>query len=411
MTESDAEPRKRAWASGGSARIARLLLVQAVLWVVVLGAVRTVGVQPEGCPAVSIATIDASIGDAVSWLESEIERDGRYRYGYDRSLGEFSSDYNITRHAGVVMSLYQLAASGDLRGVAAAERGLVFIDANLRRHDDWIAFAPELGLRSIGATSLALAALLNRRQLTDDQNYDEIARDMGRFILAQQEPRGSILSSWDTATGEPVPETYGRFATGEAFWALTLLAEAFPEEEVWQQAAGRVAHYLSTDRDDVEELTLFTDHWAAYAFAELDANLIGNAEREYARKQAGLLGTSARLDSQSDSGPLGQLARGPRTTGSGLGTIGEGLGGYWRLSRSDTRFADLESDIADRLRCLAGRLVERQATALESANDPHPQAVVGAWFTDGYAQMDDQQHAMSALIAARELLRATELPA
>ncbi|KKK63542.1 hypothetical protein LCGC14_2993230, partial [marine sediment metagenome] len=49
--------------------------------------------------------------------------------------------------------------------------------------------------------------------------------------------------------------------------ALTLLAEAFPEEEVWQQAAGRVAHYLSTDRDDVEELTLFTDHWAAYAFA------------------------------------------------------------------------------------------------------------------------------------------------
>jgi hypothetical protein len=81
------------------------------------------------------------------------------------------------------------------------------------------------------------------------------------------------------------------------------------------------------------------------------------------------------------------------------------------LSRSDTRFADLESDIADRLRCLAGRLVERQATALESANDPHPQAVAGAWFTDGYAQMDDQQHAMSALIAARELLRATELPA
>jgi hypothetical protein len=29
----------------------------------------------------------------------------------------------------------------------------------------------------------------------------------------------------------------------------------------------------------------------------------------------------------------------------------------------------------------------------------------GAWFADGYTQMDDQQHAIAALLGAHEVLR------
>ena len=385
----------------------RLLLSQIVLWAVVLGAVRVVGVPPEVCPAVSVAAIDAALGDAVAWVSSGLEDDGRYRYGYDRSLGANSTDYNITRHAGVVLALYQLAAAGDTRGLDAAERGLEFIDANLRPHEDWVAFATEGGQRSLGATSLSLAAIMHRREATGDQAYDETARGMGRFILAQQEPRGSILSHWNPQTEASRPDTYGSFATGEAFWALTLLDRAFPGEG-WADATVPVARYLATQRDQVEDLVFFTDHWAAYAFAELDAATLEPPERRYVRRQAGLLGTSARLDAQSDGGPLGQLVRGPRTSGAGLGTIGEGLGGYWRLSRSDERFADLEPDLAERLTCLAARAVERQATSVEAENDGNPEAVLGAWFTNNYTQMDDQQHTMAALIAARAVLLAKE---
>jgi hypothetical protein len=380
-----------------------LLLGQLVLWTVVLGGVRVVGVPPEVCPPVSVAAIDAALGDAVDWLSTGLEEDGRYRYGYDRALGANSTDYNITRHAGVVLSLYQLAVAGDTRGIDAAEQGLVFINAGLQEHDDWVAFAAPGRLYSLGATSLALAAIMHRREATGDTSYDDVARGMGRFILAQSEPRGSILSHWDPSTEAPVPETYGRFATGEAFWALTLLDRAFPGEG-WVGAAAPVAHYLSTERDDVEDLVLFTDHWAAYGFADVDPTVLGQPQVEYAREQAGLLGTSARLDSQSDGGPLGQLVRGPRTSGAGLGTIGEGLGGYWRLSRADERFADLEADLADRLRCVAARSVERQASADEAERDGNPEAVFGAWFTNHYTQMDDQQHTIAALIAARELL-------
>ncbi len=383
----------------------RLLLGQAVLWVVVLAAVRVTGVPPEVCPAVSVTAINQSLGHAVAWLSSGLDDAGRYRYGYDRSLGSNSPDYNITRHAGVVLSLYQLAVSGDARGLRAGERGLAFIDGNLQRRDDWVAFALPGTRHSLGATSLALAAIMHRRDATRSRDHDEIARGMGRFILTLQEPRGSILSQWDPRTDAPLPGAYGRFATGEAFWALTLLERAFPGEG-WGVAAQRTARYLATERDRVEELVLFPDHWAAYAFAEIDGSVIEGPERRYVRRQAGLHGTSARLDAQSDGGPLGQLVRGPRTSGAGLGTLGEGLGGYWRLSRSDERFADLESDLAERLRCVAARAVGRQATAADAENDGNPEAVVGAWFTNNYTQMDDQQHTMAALIAAKAVLLA-----
>ena len=38
--------------------------------------------------------------------------DGRYLYEYDRATDEARPGYNIVRHAGVTMSLYQLAAVG-----------------------------------------------------------------------------------------------------------------------------------------------------------------------------------------------------------------------------------------------------------------------------------------------------------
>jgi hypothetical protein len=50
--------------------------------------------------------------------------------------------------------------------------------------------------------------------------------------------------------------------------------------------------------------------------------------------------------------------------------------------------------------CEAGVLVDRQVRRTE----PNPLAR-GAWFTDGYTQMDDQQHAIAALLGAHEVLR------
>ncbi len=57
--------------------------------------------------------------------------------------------------------------------------------------------------------------------------------------------------------------------------------------------------------------------------------------------------------------------------------------------------------------CVGGVLVDRQVGDDDVAPDDDPAAVTGAWFQFDITQMDDQQHALSALLGAAELTEAT----
>ena len=92
-----------------------------------------------------------------------------------------------------------------------------------------------------------------------------------------------------------------------------------------------------------------------------------------------------------------------------MGTLGEGLGNLWFVA------ADADRDaIAERALCVAGMLVDRQADG-PGSDDPGSDgpgsddssvddAELGAWFQFGVTQMDDQQHALSALLLALPIL-------
>jgi hypothetical protein len=363
-------------------------------------------VPAELCPPLETPALRASIGEAAGWLERGVRADGRYTYGYQRERDVISSDYNVTRHAGVMMSLYQLAArTGDEGPLAAGERGLRFLRANLVRREDWTAFAQPGQDAGLGASALAVAALVHRRLAAGDREHDDLIRALARFLVAQQQPDGSVLGFWSARTGRPVPGEYSKFGTGEALWAFALLHRLFPEEG-WDRPALRLARYVATRRDDVEGYVLtFPDHWAAYGLAELGPSLLGEAEIAYARRLAGAFGLMSRLEAQSGPSGLRRLFRGEPASGAGLGTIGEGVAALWRLSLVEPRLADLSDNLAERLRCRAARTVERQTDAAEASSWPRPDLIRGAWFSeDGYTQMDDQQHSLSALLATLPLL-------
>ena len=93
---------------------------------------------------------------------------------------------------------------------------------------------------------------------------------------------------------------------------------------------------------------------------------------------------------------------------AGVGTAGEGIGALWRLAQTDDRLADLEENIEDRLVCTAGFMVERQVTGTQAQEWPNPDLTRGAWFYRGYTQMDDEQHVISALLAALPILEQRE---
>ena len=385
----------------------RLLVSHLAVFAVGAAVLRVAVVPPEVCPPLGVDSTRAAIGEAADWLERGLRPDGRFTYGYDRERDEVSASYNTTRHAGVLLGLYQLAASGDRSHLAAADAGLLYVRRNLLRGDGWTAFAVPGEKVRIGPSALAVAALAHRRLATGNPSYDGLMRGLGRFLIAQMQPDGSIVGSWSGATGRPVPGSYAKFGTGEALWALALLDRLFPGEG-WGGPARRLARYVATRRDDVEGYVLtFPDHWAAYALAELGPQALGDPEIAYARRLAGAFGLSSRMESQSQGHGLNRLLRGEPASGAGRGSIGEGLAALWRLSRAEPGLADLEEALGERLACTSARIVAWQADADDAARYQQPLLVRGAWFSEaGYTQMDDERHSLSALRATLELLDA-----
>jgi hypothetical protein len=364
---------------------------QALIWG--LGAVllRALVVPAERCPVVDSAAARRAVANATDWLARNQSPDGRFLYGYYRSRDEVSPLYNDTRHAGVLYILYRAGRTGP------ADAGLAYVQRNLVRHDGWAAFAPAPADADVGASALTVAGLAYRHIVARDTRYDELARQLGRFLVAQMQPDGSVLEYWRPSTQRRVPGVYGIFSTGEAFYALALLNRIFPDEG-WERPARRIVRYLATRRDAAEGYpTRQADHWAAYGLAELAPFGLTDTEAAYARRLGGYFGYEIRFESQHVGRPLNIFTE----SGADLGVIGEGESAIWRVARQDARLADLKDDLAARVRCVAGITVQRQVPP----TDPDPRAA-GAWFFHDYTQMDDQQHASGALLGAADVLPA-----
>ncbi|HEY6637048.1 MAG TPA: hypothetical protein VIZ61_05120, partial [Solirubrobacterales bacterium] len=264
-----------------------------------------------------------------------------------------------------------------------------------------------------GATALLVAGLTIRREATGQTRYDGLLRRLGRFLIAQTEQSGAVLARYDPARRAPVPGEYSKYYTGEAYWALARLNRTFPGEG-WGEAADRVGAYLATSRDDLEgHWPPVADHWAAYGMADTVESRGGaqppltEDELSYARRQAELFGGQTRWISER-FGPWGALVRpGGVPRGGGYGVIGEGLTGWWQVANEDARLEDLRAPIAERATCIAGLAVSAQSGRADAAGAARPDLVAGAWFRDGETRMDDQQHALAALLRTVPIVEAT----
>jgi small neutral amino acid transporter SnatA (MarC family) len=398
----DGTPAARVWRAG---------LGLALLIVVSFGVVA----PPERCPSVSAVDLERSAQSAVDWFIRNQRPDGTWLYLYDADQDSTAPEYNVVRHTGAAMGLYQAAAAGLPGALRSADRGTGWALDRLLERDGWAAVTSE-GETATGATALLVAGLAVRREATGDTRYDGVLRRLGRFIVAQVEPSGAVLAFYDAARGAPVPGEYSKYYTGEAYWALARLHRAFPGES-WGGAADRVGAYLATARDEVEDhWPAIADHWVGYGLAETvsfpergRAPLTG-PELAYARRQAELFGGQARWVQQR-FGPWGRVVRGsPVPRGGGYGVIDEGFTGLWRAARAEPRLADLQQPIAERATCIAGLAVRAQSDAADAADARRPARVEGAWFRDGETRMDDQQHTLDGLLRTIPIVEATSSP-
>jgi small neutral amino acid transporter SnatA (MarC family) len=391
---------RRVWAAG----LAGALLLVASFAVVA---------PPERCPSVSAEALRRSTQASVDWLVRNQKPDGTWLYLYEAGDDSAPPDYNVVRHTGAAMGLYRAAAEGLPRALHSADRGAAWALDRLLERDGWAAVEWQ-GQVDTGATALLVAGLVLRRETTADTRYDDVLGRLGRFLVAQTEPSGAVLASYDPVRGTPVAGIYSKYFTGEAYWALAVLHRTFPRKG-WGQAADRIGAYLATLRDEVEDhWPPIADHWAAYGlsetvdFPERGRPPLTEPEVSYARRQAELFGGQVRWISER-FGPWGALVRGPHVPrGGGYGVISEGLTGLWLTARADPRLADLREPIAERAACIAGLAVRAQSDREDAASFARPDRVEGAWFRDGETRVDDQQHALAGLLRTIPIVRAQE---
>ena len=298
-----------------------------------------------------------------------------------------SSAYNSTRHAGVMDALYRL---GRIR--AAPTPGCATSARNLVRHDDWAAFAPGRRGRE------------RRRERARRRGPDAPPAGDARRALRRPRPAArpvparhrSATTGASSSTGGPPRGAASRASSGSSRPARrsTPSPSCAPRSP---RRAGRSprtasAGYLATRRDRREGYTVRqADHWAAYGLEALAPAGLTDVEAGYARFLAGYFGFLVRLDSQRTAGRSTRS----RSRARRSGRWARATGALRRLAGEDARLADLRDELGERNACLTGILVDRQV----GPESPNPRAR-GAWFADGYTQMDDQQHAVAALLGS-----------
>ena len=366
-------------------------------WVLVFATV-ALAVHPEGCRRPGNDELRRSAEAAVAWFGANLGDDGRFVYRYDRERATEEAGYNDPRHAGVMFSLWQ-AAGHDIDG-AAETAELAFERAERLIVDTPIgpAFGRGESVRS-GATALLASALDERRRVTGATDLDELLVAFGHTLVGTVNTDGSVSASIHIEDGPD--DSRSPFFTGEVMWALARLHLSFPDEG-FDEAALRIRRYLVEDRDRVEQpWPVVSDHWGAYGFETMGrwptAPAVTAVEDTWLDRQFGLFGLQVRYESQRQGG-ITRLTRGPIALAAGVGTLGEGMGNHvLDLHRREARLDDLEL-LVERADCAAGLLVDRQIDTAAAANDAEPERTYGAWFRLGDTQMDDQQHALSALL-------------
>ncbi|MBA3286541.1 MAG: helix-turn-helix domain containing protein [Acidimicrobiia bacterium] len=210
---------------------------------------------------------------------------------------------------------------------------------------------------------------------------------------------GQMLDAYDLEVEAPVPGRTSRYSTGEAAWAMAQLHNLFPTEG-WDEPARRVLDYLATERDEVEGLAFppWADQWAAYTLGELAPSGLDPHHVTYARALAARFGMLVRSESQKDGWPVPFVD--PRARAAGIGVWVEGVGALVRAAEQDNRLADDRPALETRLTCGGAIIAGRQQDGSDAAAWAAPGLVEGAWFRDDVTRMDDQQHALSGLLAA-----------
>jgi hypothetical protein len=342
------------------------------------------------------------------WLAGVIRSSGAYYYIYNPGDDVYVKDeYNEVRHSGTTYAMYQAyELTQDETVLEAAEQASEYIDENsVEIPDHGRAFIDlESDTTSLGGQALSLLALLERRRVTGQDNYDDLIKDLGEFIMAmemQDEP-GRYYFTYDHDSKELSTEPDVVYYPGECLLALTRLAQQFPDGP-YLDAAKRAAQYLVYQRDG--NLPMIgeaprEDHWLTIALGELFRLDPDPGYQQVAYMIADLM--ISRQYTIEDGYPekIGARRNSSAISYTSTATKGEAIVAAWALAKyaGDQPAVDRFSLAAERNAQFQMRV---QYTEANTGLFPNPNRLIGGWPgspVDQSIRIDFVQHNISVLI-------------
>lgn len=330
------------------------------------------------------------------------KRDGGFNYYYDAAQDRFEPRrYNIVRHAGTAVALFDLyGATRDSRYNESARRAMRFLFTRFRR-------APRTqgsyvldydGKAKLGANGLALVALTRQIEVDASNGNRRSAEALARLILALQRKDGSFEMRYKLPGNEQT-QWESLYYPGEAMLGLIRLYGLSRDARLLN-AARRGADYLIGRQQKMNELP--ADAWFIQALEGLYN--IGREKRYVEHALA--LAEAMIADQYTEDAPEGFVGGfgpgSPRATPAA--SRAEGLVAAYRLARStgDPRAGKLAAS----LKATARFQLAQQLTA-DTEGVRNPRLAAGG-FREGLTSMkvriDYVQHNISSLLSIAEAL-------
>jgi AMMECR1 domain-containing protein len=345
----------------------------------------------------------ASARAAGDYLVRVQRPNGSFYYYYDPLDDHLNSRaYNMLRHAGTALSLFELyAQTRDARYLESARLAVSFLKTRFRAagNTGGLYVLDNDGKVKLGGNGLALIALAKQAELDRRAADLESAKRLANLILAMQHRTGEFDSYYRLRGDEPAGGV-SLYYPGEAILGLVSLYRVNGDGRL-VEAARRGANYLIESQRRMRSLP--PDAWLMQALEAL--HKIGR-EKKYAEHALAL--ADAMMAAQySDDAPLGYSGgfgpEMPRSTPAA--SRAEGLLAAYRLARetSDAR----ASKIAAAIKASVRFQLSHQFNADNSFMLPNPARASGgfrAGFTSTRIRIDFVQHNISSLIGAADAL-------
>lgn len=215
---------------------------------------------------------------SMSYLQKQIQYNGKFRYGYRAASGEEIEGYNSLRHWGTVWSMVEAYKLNPSDSLSQTIRNAIRygIEAFIVYREDGTAFVQDFnnGRIIIGGGGLAVTALCSYKEAFSDDQFDDLLHKLGNGILAMSDMEtGKYCHQW-TPDFKVAEEFVTVYYDGEATLGLCKLYAHDPNSDYLNMARKAVDRFIA------EDYTKHRDHWVAYSVNELTK--YDQSERYYA---------------------------------------------------------------------------------------------------------------------------------